>query len=43
MCIDKSENELETLECVHHFVEVLDRYFGNVRPLRRAPAWPDRA
>lgn len=24
------ENELITLEVIHHFVEVLDRYFGNV-------------
>ncbi|KAH8619781.1 putative Clathrin adaptor complex small chain [Trypanosoma vivax] len=29
-CIDESENELATVEAVHHFVEVLDRYFGNV-------------
>ena len=28
--IDASDNELITLEIVHHFVEVLDRYFGNV-------------
>lgn len=38
MCIDKTENELETLEGVHHFVEVLDRYFGNVRRPRRGSA-----
>ena len=30
MGIDSSDNELITLELVHHFVEVLDRYFGNV-------------
>jgi len=29
-CIEKSDNELLTLEIVHHFVEILDRYFGNV-------------
>ena len=28
--IDKGDNELLTLEVVHHFVEVLDKYFGNV-------------
>ncbi|KAK9829550.1 hypothetical protein WJX72_006427 [[Myrmecia] bisecta] len=30
MGIDSSDNELITLEIIHHFVEVLDRYFGNV-------------
>ncbi|OAE25925.1 hypothetical protein AXG93_1712s1030 [Marchantia polymorpha subsp. ruderalis] len=30
MCIDADDNELETLEIIHHFVEILDRYFGNV-------------
>ncbi|KAF1781623.1 AP complex, mu/sigma subunit [Phytophthora cactorum] len=29
-CISKDENELITLEAIHLFVEVLDRYFGNV-------------
>ncbi|KAK7200067.1 clathrin coat assembly protein ap19 [Novymonas esmeraldas] len=29
-CVDKTENELITLEVIHHFVEVLDQYFGNV-------------
>ena len=28
--IDPSDNELITLEIIHHYVEVLDRYFGNV-------------
>lgn len=28
--IDSTDNELITLEIIHHFVEVLDRYFGNV-------------
>lgn len=31
MCISKDDNELVTLESIHMFVEVLDRYFGNVR------------
>lgn len=30
MCIDAADNELETLQIIHHFVEILDRYFGNV-------------
>lgn len=30
LCIDKSDNELITLEIIHHYVEVLDKYFGNV-------------
>jgi hypothetical protein len=30
--ITGSDNELVTLEIVHRYVEVLDRYFGNVRP-----------
>jgi AP-1 complex subunit sigma 1/2 len=29
--VDKSDNELITMEIIHHFVEVLDRFFGNVR------------
>eukprot|EP01012_Entosiphon_sulcatum_P058757 TRINITY_DN82913_c0_g1_i1.p1 TRINITY_DN82913_c0_g1~~TRINITY_DN82913_c0_g1_i1.p1 ORF type:complete len:154 (-),score=27.35 TRINITY_DN82913_c0_g1_i1:69-530(-) len=29
-CIEKTDNELVNLEIIHHFVEVLDRYFGNV-------------
>lgn len=28
--IDNDDNELMTLEIIHHYVEVLDRYFGNV-------------
>jgi hypothetical protein len=32
-CISKDENELITLETIHMFVEVLDRYFGNVSSL----------
>lgn len=31
--IGAADNELITLEIVHRYVEVLDRYFGNVRPL----------
>ncbi|KAK9033904.1 hypothetical protein V6N11_050085 [Hibiscus sabdariffa] len=30
MCIDQDDNELEILEIIHHYVEVLDRYFGSV-------------
>ncbi len=30
MCVDSTDNELIVLETIHHFVEVLDRYFGNV-------------
>lgn len=33
MCIDAEDNELEVLEIIHHFVEVLDRYFGSVSAL----------
>ena len=29
-CVDKEDNELIVLEMIHLFVEVLDRYFGNV-------------
>jgi hypothetical protein len=29
-CVDRSDNELVTLEMIHLFVEILDRYFGNV-------------
>ena len=29
-CVDKGDNELITLEKIHLFVEILDRYFGNV-------------
>ncbi|KAG0204612.1 AP-1 complex subunit sigma-2 [Mortierella sp. GBA30] len=28
--IDPQDNELITLEIIHRYVEVLDRYFGNV-------------
>eukprot|EP01060_Flectonema_neradi_P026484 TRINITY_DN3547_c1_g1_i2.p1 TRINITY_DN3547_c1_g1~~TRINITY_DN3547_c1_g1_i2.p1 ORF type:complete len:166 (+),score=14.34 TRINITY_DN3547_c1_g1_i2:103-600(+) len=30
VCVDKTDNELISLEIVHHFVETLDRYFGHV-------------
>ncbi|OWM67569.1 hypothetical protein CDL15_Pgr028432 [Punica granatum] len=30
MCIDPEDNELEILEIIHHYVEILDRYFGSV-------------
>ncbi|KAL0758819.1 hypothetical protein Bca101_074969 [Brassica carinata] len=29
MCIDEADNELEVLEIIHHYVEILDRYFGS--------------
>ena len=29
-CADADDNELLTLEIIHHYVEILDRYFGNV-------------
>jgi hypothetical protein len=29
--ISAGDNELVTLEIIHRYVEVLDRYFGNVR------------
>lgn len=29
--IGSGDNELITLEIIHRYVEVLDRYFGNVR------------
>ncbi|CAH8355012.1 unnamed protein product [Eruca vesicaria subsp. sativa] len=30
MCIDQEDNELEVLEIIHHYVVILDRYFGSV-------------
>lgn len=33
--IGQSDNELITLEIIHRYVEVLDRYFGNVRCVLR--------
>lgn len=30
ICVDKTDNELIAMETIHHYVEVLDRYFGNV-------------
>jgi AP-1 complex subunit sigma 1/2 len=29
-CIENTDNELMALDTIHLFVEVLDRYFGNV-------------
>ena len=29
-CVEQSDNELIVLDIIHHFVEVLDRYFSNV-------------
>jgi AP-1 complex subunit sigma 1/2 len=31
--IGEEDNELITLEIIHRYVELLDRYFGNVCPL----------
>lgn len=31
--IGAGDNELVTLEVIHRYVEVLDRYFGNASPL----------
>ena len=28
--VDKADNELIILELIHSFVEILDKYFGNV-------------
>ena len=28
--VDRDDNELLALEVIHHYVEILDRYFGNV-------------
>ncbi|KAL8160371.1 hypothetical protein V2J09_001908 [Rumex salicifolius] len=30
MCVAHEDNELEMLEIIHHYVQVLDRYFGSV-------------
>uniref|UniRef100_A0A7N0VK73 Adaptor AP-1 19 kDa protein n=1 Tax=Kalanchoe fedtschenkoi TaxID=63787 RepID=A0A7N0VK73_KALFE len=30
MCVDQDDNELEVLEIIHYYVEILDRYFGSV-------------
>ena len=29
-CVEQSDNKLIVLDSIHHFVEVLDRYFSNV-------------
>lgn len=34
MCIDEEDNELEVLEIIHHYVEILDRYFGSVSSIK---------
>ena len=33
--VSTGDNELATLEIIHRYVEVLDRYFGNVRGARQ--------
>ena len=30
MCVDLDDNELAILEAIHLYVEILDKYFGNV-------------
>ncbi|KAK1370170.1 hypothetical protein POM88_036262 [Heracleum sosnowskyi] len=30
MCVNQDDNELEILEIIHHFVQILDLYFGSV-------------
>ena len=30
VCIEAEDNELLTLEIIHRYVELLDKYFGNV-------------
>ena len=30
LLVDKEDNELLALEVIHHYVELLDKYFGNV-------------
>ncbi|KAJ6236795.1 ap-1 complex subunit sigma-2 [Anaeramoeba flamelloides] len=30
ICCDTEDNELIGLEIIHHFVEILDKYFGSV-------------
>jgi len=39
MCIDEEDNELEVLEIIHHFVEILDRYFGSVSSVQSFEFW----
>lgn len=29
-CVEPEDNELLTLEVIHRYVELLDKYFGNV-------------
>ena len=39
MCMDEEDNELEVLEIIHHFVEILDRYFGSVSSVQSFDFW----
>lgn len=39
MCIDEEDNELEVLEIIHHYVEILDRYFGSVSSIKSFDFW----
>lgn len=38
--INQDDNELITLEIIHRYVEILDRYFGNVS-MKRWECWLD--
>ena len=40
--VDETDNELLGLEQIHHFVEILDRYFGNVTNFLSSPFTHDR-
>ena len=33
MGVDQSDNELVTIEVIHRYVELLDKYFGSVSSL----------
>jgi len=37
--MDEEDNELEVLEIIHHFVEILDRYFGSVSSVQSFDFW----
>jgi AP-2 complex subunit sigma-1 len=45
VCVDANDNELAYLEAIHFFVEVLDKFFGNVCELDLVfnfyKVWPD--
>ncbi|KAI4389675.1 hypothetical protein MLD38_001876 [Melastoma candidum] len=41
MCINQDDNELEVLEIIHHYVEILDRYFGSQKTVAKLIAGQD--